>query len=517
MNKPIETPVIDDTTAQPVDVDTNVSEQNVASDTTTATDAAQPVTEPPEATTDSETADTPDVDEIKADLGEVDGIPELDDEQAEADNATTENEENHADITAEAVASIKALIGKQPVEVELGIQRIHDDTGLTKGTIKKQLEAMTPKKNSAEQSSEAEAEPWPDAVDGNALALAMLALINKYMFLPGQEGVQIALWCMGTFFTDSLDLFPKLLIHSPIRGCGKTTLIKILRCITREAEIAANMSPAVAFRLIEKFNPTLLLDEIDAWLPDNEEMRGIVNAGHDRETGYVWRCDGDDHEPRKFGVFCPMALGGIGKQADTIEDRSIKVTLHKVTGLNRPPNFDRHQYRKTEALRRKAARWAKDTAYIEVVAPATYNARQQDNWGPNFSIANMLGGDWPQLCQKAYDVELAKVTNDEGIGERLLADIQLVFAGMSVDWIWSKELTQALADLEDSDWENFGYKGLTAHTMSKYLKEFQIYPEQIKRNNENKRGFRVANFKSAFEIYLPSDNENSEAEEWEDF
>ena len=43
-----------------------------------------------------------------------------------------------------------------------------------------------------------------------------------------------------------------------------------------------NLSVAVLFRLVEAHAPTILADEYDAWLRDNEELRGLLNAGHRR-------------------------------------------------------------------------------------------------------------------------------------------------------------------------------------------------------------------------------------------
>ena len=83
---------------------------------------------------------------------------------------------------------------------------------------------------------------------------------------------------------------------------------------------ASNMTAATLFRIIEQHQPTVLLDEADAYLRNNEEARSIVNAGH-KKDGAVFRCVGDDHEPRAFNVFSPMVIAGIGNQRDTIEDR----------------------------------------------------------------------------------------------------------------------------------------------------------------------------------------------------
>src|SRR5262249_61522438 len=74
--------------------------------------------------------------------------------------------------------------------------------------------------------------------------------------------------------------------------------------------------------------PCLLVDEADSFLRDNEEIRGVVNSGHARD-GAVIRNVGDDHEPREFSTWAPVAIACIGKLPGTIEDRSIVVPMRR--------------------------------------------------------------------------------------------------------------------------------------------------------------------------------------------
>ena len=66
------------------------------------------------------------------------------------------------------------------------------------------------------------------------------------------------------------------------------------------------------------YQPTLLIDEADSFLKrddgrDNEELRGILNAGHSR-NGVVIRTVGEDFEPRAFKVFGPVAYAWLVKR-----------------------------------------------------------------------------------------------------------------------------------------------------------------------------------------------------------
>ena len=64
---------------------------------------------------------------------------------------------------------------------------------------------------------------------------------------------------------------------------------------------------------------------------DNEEMRGILNSGHTKAAAHVIRnveVNGE-HKPRRFSTWAPKAIATIRELADTLEDRSIIVTLQR--------------------------------------------------------------------------------------------------------------------------------------------------------------------------------------------
>ena len=74
--------------------------------------------------------------------------------------------------------------------------------------------------------------------------------------------------------------------------------------------------------------PTLLIDEADTFLKENDELRGILNTGH-RRGGQVTRTVGDDHEPRQFSTWAPAVIAMIGRLPDTLNDRSVVISLRR--------------------------------------------------------------------------------------------------------------------------------------------------------------------------------------------
>jgi putative DNA primase/helicase len=122
----------------------------------------------------------------------------------------------------------------------------------------------------------------------------------------------------------------------------------------------SNISPAALFRAVEKFSPTLLIDEADTVTRDNEELRCILNSSHTRDAAYVVRTAGEDHEPRRFSTWSAKAVALIGRLPETLADRSIIVPMRR-----RAPSEQIERLRLDRPgilieLHRRAARWAAD-------------------------------------------------------------------------------------------------------------------------------------------------------------
>jgi hypothetical protein len=54
----------------------------------------------------------------------------------------------------------------------------------------------------------------------------------------------------------------------------------------------------------------LLIDEVDTFLHDNNDLKGLINAGHTRNSAFVIRIVGENNEPKRFKVFGAKALAG---------------------------------------------------------------------------------------------------------------------------------------------------------------------------------------------------------------
>jgi hypothetical protein len=220
-------------------------------------------------------------------------------------------------------------------------------------------------------------------------------------------------------------------ISSPERGCGKTTLRDVISLFIPRPILTENLSVAVLFRLVDAGAPVILADEYDAWLKDNEELRGLLNAGH-RRGAAAYRCEGDSHEVRAFNAFAPAVLCGIGALPITLHDRSIVLRLERAKQGELSARFDPRRVDSEEECRQKLARWCADNreriASADPTLPESVFNRQADNWRPLFAIAEVAGGDWPERCTDAFaKLSSQNDADSESLRVNLLADIRQIF------------------------------------------------------------------------------------------
>ncbi len=351
-------------------------------------------------------------------------------------------------------------------------------------------------------------EPWESAVDGNALANEIIKTIERYSILPKGGAIALVLWAIATYCINCFRIFPKLLINSPEKRCGKTTTMEVLCALVCRALMSSNLSPAVIFRAIEAWGVSLLIDEGDTFIANNEELRGIVNSGHTRSSAFVLRVEGDSSNlaPKRFSTWSPMCIGMIKAPPDTIKDRSITVTLRRKLPGENVERLPLELNEQCLTLRRKALRWSIDNTDAlkrsDPQVPVVGNDRAEDNWRPLLAIADLIGGEWPEKARNAMRVLESIDSTDDGIGPMILADIRSIFKDKNVARFHSQDLVDHLIALDDRPWCEWRHgKPITKNSLAKLLKPFGIRSKDV-RINTVKKGYETADFEDAFSRYL---------------
>ncbi len=357
----------------------------------------------------------------------------------------------------------------------------------------------------------AEVEAWPEAVDGGALLDDIAEVLRTHVIADAETIHAAALWAAFTWFIDVVNVAPIANITAPEKRCGKTVMLGALARLSYRPLAVSNIAPAALFRALELWCPTLLIDEVDAFLSEHEEARGILNAGFTRDTAFVIRCVGDDHLPTRFNVWGAKALCGIGKIADTLADRSIPLRLRRKVPGERTTKIRHADGALFGQLCQKLARFANDNRdTIRQARPAEIeglNDRANDCWEPLLAIAEAAGGHWPKRARHAAAVLHGLEEEAPSAGAELLRDVQAIFETKRTARLFSSELLTALCDDDEAPWSTWNRgKPITPRQLSERLKGFGIKSRQMRRGYENKKGYELADCIDAFNRYLTDTN-----------
>jgi putative DNA primase/helicase len=304
--------------------------------------------------------------------------------------------------------------------------------------------------------------------------------------------------------------------------CGKSTALALLGAVVPRPLPSANISPAAIFRAVEKYKPTLLLDEAETYMRDgNEALRGILNSGHTRAQAFVMRVEGDSLEPRLFSTWGPKAFSLIGRLPPTLEDRSITVPMKRKARAERVERLRLDRLpAEAEPLRQRAARWAADNigtlknADPDIPAELVRD-RARDNWRSLLAVADGLGGTWPAKARRAALALAGGRPTEDTARITLLDDIRGIFREQAVDRLPSGDLVKSLVELEDHPWPEWrdGHP-LTATQLARLLKPFGIAPVKWRGEGGQRtwRGYQAADFQDSFDRYLGDGNAPPPAE-----
>ena len=415
----------------------------------------------------------------------------------------TVNSGAQKDDDAETIMRLAAM---SPLEYDRNRKEIAKSIGVRPATLDKMVIAER-KENSDDDMGFPDVEPWTSPVDPGALLSEISMTLRRFIVCQQETADAVALWVAMTWFMDVVQVAPLAVITAPEKRCGKSQLLFLLGKLSYRPLTASNISPAALFRAVDAWKPTLLVDEADAFMRDNEELRGIINAGHTRDSAYVVRTVGDDFTPTRFSVWGAKALAGIGHLADTLMDRAIVLELRRKLPDESTERLRHAEPELFDTLAEKLARFADDcrdaVRHARPELPASLNDRAQDNWEPLLAIADIAGGEWTTLSRKAALKLSGTDAPTLSTGTELLADIQEVFEAKKVDKISTAQLIEALCAEDERPWATYNRgKPITPRQVSKRLGEYGISSTTIRVGLETPKGFRRDMFDEVFSRYL---------------
>lgn len=358
-------------------------------------------------------------------------------------------------------------------------------------------------------------ELWSEPVDGATLLNEIHVIVRRFIICEPEIALATALWIVFTWFIDHVQVAPLAVITSPEKRCGKSQLLNLIGRLSRRPLVASNISSAAVFRVIEAHSPTMVLDEADSFFKENEELRGVVNSGHTRQSAYVIRTVGEDFEPKQFSTWGAKAISGIGTLSETLMDRAIILELRRKLPHEKVDRLRHAEAGLFERLASMLARWSEDSGpLIERARPAlpeALNDRAQDNWEPLLAIADYAGGDWPEIARKTA-LNLSGAEQEAvSLSAELLADIRDILDKQKADRIPTGMLLSELVRDDEAPWATYNRgKPMSPRQLAKRLGEYAIKPTTLRIAGIVCKGYSAPDFTDAFARYLiPSHNASS--------
>src|SRR6266536_706519 len=175
--------------------------------------------------------------------------------------------------------------------------------------------------------------PAPGA--GATLLGELHQALCRYVVFPSPHAADaVCLWVAASHAQPAWEHAPRLAVVSPLKRCGKSRLLDVVAETCHQPLITVNATIAAVVRSIGADPPTLLVDEADTlWgtkrqADQNEDLRGLLNAGHQRNRPML-RWDITTRSLDRLDTFAMALLAAIGDLPATIMDRAIVVRMRR--------------------------------------------------------------------------------------------------------------------------------------------------------------------------------------------
>ncbi len=358
---------------------------------------------------------------------------------------------------------------------------------------------------------------------GWALLQDVETFLARFVVYPGEhERVAHVLWIAHTWFMDQWESTPRIAFLSPEPGSGKSRALEVTEPLVPRPVHAVNATPAYLFRKVSDPDgpPTILFDEIDTIFgpkaKDNEELRGMLNAGH-RRGAMAGRCviRGKEVLTEELPAYAAVALAGLDDLPDTIMTRSVVVRMRRrAPGESVEPWRLRTCGPDADMLGERLREWAGRVRHLAgerwPEMPAGVEDRAADVWEALLAVADLAGDTWPERARAAA-VHLVGRSQERApsIGVLLLRDLRAVFEAAGAERLRTEAILDELVEMDESPWGDIRGKALDARGLSRRLSKYGIGPRTMRINGSVAKGYDAADLADAWARYLPPSPDTS--------
>ena len=338
--------------------------------------------------------------------------------------------------------------------------------------------------------------------------------LTKYIGVSNDGDLSIlTLWAAHTYVCMETYSSPRLQIDSAMPGSGKTTVLEHLEKLSINPVQAASLSsPALLTRMIDKGITTILIDECDRSLapknPSTPELLAILNSGYKRggTRPVLEPVQGGGWEPKLMSTYSPVAMAGNAPDLpDDTRSRCIRILL--MPDLNNDieeSDWEVIEEGVKDLGERLASSMDKVRDEVRVARPPLpegCKGRIKEKWNPLRRIAEVAGGDWPDMTDELIRRDISEIQMDREDGmqtERptliLLRDIKEIFGDKS--FLASEVLIEKLAEYNPEMWGpecRFG-KAITQQRMGKMLVQGWKINSYRQTSGDRLRGYLKSSF-----------------------
>jgi hypothetical protein len=359
--------------------------------------------------------------------------------------------------------------------------------------------------------------PPREEINGDALLTEVHAGFGRYVVFPSAEAHDaVVLWCAATHGQPAWE-------HAPdIAGerCGKSRLMDIAEAICYQPLVTVNASTAAVVRSITEDPPTLMVDEADTIFgtkkaaENNEDVRGIINAGHQRNRPYV-RWDITSRSREMCPTFAMVMLAAIGGLPDTIMDRAIDIRMRRRSpGEKVAPFRTRRDAPPFNSLRDQLHGWVRgNLRSLQAATPdLPVEDRAADTWEPLFAIADHAGGDWPARAREACLALTGEDPDDGRIGTKLLVDLEEIW-GADEEHLFTQTILDRLHKIEEAPWSEWGRdrKPITARQLAEVLRPYRVKSKTVRQRGVDgtAMGYTKSVLADLWNRYVPRTSSNT--------
>jgi hypothetical protein len=276
-------------------------------------------------------------------------------------------------------------------------------------------------------------------------------LLEDHVAMGPHDYVAATLWAAHAHVYDRFDITPRLALTSPVRECGKTTVLEVMSRLVPRAALFDNATAAAIYDETDKHS-TLLLDEADNLeLSAKAALRAVLNAGH-RKGHPIKR--GKGKQAREYNTYAPVVLSSIGFLTLPLMSRSVTIHLVRHDGSRKLRRFIWGQTGDLDLAYQHLRLWAHNPELKlnpDPEMPAELRGRVNDNWRVLISVADSFGEAWGALARKAAVAFIEGYSED--IVVILLRDIREVFDASGTDRLTTKGIVEALHAMEEGGWD----------------------------------------------------------------